>query len=129
MTLTGLPSEKRLERRLPLVSLLLVFTFLSHSIAMATDGHRSDAAPSEQYLTSHSELVDHTITSDASERPCDVGRNVSLAPGQNRPEHLMTPDATGWCPGSLTTTEPSGFSSAPPISAKLLRALLQVFLN
>ncbi len=128
MVLLGLTREKSLRRRLPLVSLLLVLTFLSHSVAVATDGHWPDAASPAQSLTSHSEVVDRPNTSDAAEHPCDVDRKVSLAPGQSRPEPLITTDATGWYPASSVSTGPAEPSSAPPLSAALLRTLLQVFL-
>lgn len=128
MTLRGLTREKNLRRILSLVGLLLVLSFLSHGVTMATDSHRSDVALPAHSSTSHSEIVNDATTGDAAERPCDVDRKVSLAPGQSRPEPLMTTDAISSYPPSSANTGPAEPSSAPPLSAALLRALLQVFL-
>lgn len=129
MTLRRLTREKNLRRILSLVGLLLVLSFLSHGVTMATNSHRSDVALPAHSSTNHSEIVSHATTGDAPERPCDVDRKVSLASGQSRPEPLMTTDAIGSYPPSSASTGPAAEpSSAPPLSAALLRVLLQVFL-
>jgi hypothetical protein len=128
MTLSGKTNEKRLQRRLILASLVLVLTFLSHSLAVASTGHSFHAAVSTYSLASHSGSAEHSDTRDAPERPCDADYNASLTPGQNRPELLATTDANGWYPATSVTTGPAEPESAPAVSAVLLRTLLQVFL-
>lgn len=128
MTLPGLTSEKWLRRHWPLVGLLLVLTFMVHSVALASDYQLAGNALSTEQISIQSTDSNGVASNDAPKRPCDADHNVSMATGQNRFESLVTIDVTERLlapPASAPLSDPS---TAPPPFGVLLRTLLQVFL-
>lgn len=112
-----------------LVALLLPFMLLGHDFAMAGDPHQADRSPQSSVMQDDAHLRSpHGIPADATETPCDIDRDASLAAAPLRPP----------CPAISGVLEPpisprvvtyaAAWLDLFPHSSVTRRALLQVWL-
>lgn len=121
--------ENWLRRYWPVASILFILLFMGHSVALASEVHASNTAPTTASPFTVSVTDDLLPQTNKSEHSCDTDHGTHFVSSQNRLDSLDIADAA-----ERPMAPPAGASAAElfsvlPLFGTLLRTLLQVYLN